>query len=58
MTDEQLDLQYIRNTIAELPPEQRRAVQIAERQLREVLAACGDIGLLALALLGAEEAAR
>jgi len=57
MTDEELTLLHIRQAVDGLPAAQRQAVYRAAQQLRDVVAASGDFGKLALALVGAEETA-
>jgi len=57
MTDEQIVLQSIRETIAELPPDQQKIVEMCASTLRSIVHLYGDIGKLALALVGAEAVA-
>jgi len=58
MTNEQQDLLMIRGFIAGLPDEDRAVVSLAAAKLREVVAQHNDHGQLALALVGAELAAK
>lgn len=57
MTHEQETLNEIRTVIDGLEPGQRQAVYRIAQQLRDVINAGGDFGRVALALVGAEEAA-
>lgn len=54
--DEQdaITLKLIRGEIAGLPPVDQAKVQAAAQQLRDVIKAAGDHGVMALALVGAE----
>ena len=54
--DEQdvITLKLIRGEIAGLPPGDQAKVQAAAQQLRDVIKAAGDHGVMALALVGAE----
>lgn len=60
MTEQQyaeLQLTYIRGTIAGQTPEYRAAVEVAAQELRDLIKRQGDHGFMALALVGAEFAA-
>lgn len=57
MTEDQQNLLIIRGHIAGLPPADRKGIQQAAQQLREVISHHNDHGRLALALVGAELAA-
>ena len=56
--NEEQQLLLIRGAIFGLPPEDRRGVEIAAAKLRAVVAMHHDHGELALALVGAELAAK
>ena len=58
MTNEAQDLLIIRGFIAGLPDEDRAGVNVAAAKLRDVVALHNDHGQLALALVGAELAAK
>lgn len=58
MTDEYATWVAVRLVIAELPEADRKGVELAAAKLREVIALHNDHGRLALALVGAEEAAQ
>lgn len=58
MTNEEQDLLMIRGFIAGLPDEDRSGVSLAAAKLRDVVALHNDHGHLALALVGAELAAK
>lgn len=49
-----LTLKLIRGEIAGLPQDDQAKVQAAAQQLRDVIQAAGDHGVMALALVGAE----
>lgn len=57
MTEERQTLLIIRGVIAELPAADRHGVELAAAKLREVTLLHNDHGKLALALVGAEQAA-
>lgn len=54
MTPEQETVLVIKGSISELPAEYRKACELAAEQIRAVVANAGEVGLLALALVGAE----
>ena len=56
MTEEQV-LLIIRGTIAGLPEPDQKGIALAASMLREVVAHHNDHGKMALALVGAEQAA-
>lgn len=58
MKVEELQLLLIKGAIGELPPDQKELVMRVASELRAVLADNGDLGLIALGLVGAEEAAK
>lgn len=58
MTNEEQDLLMIRGFIAGLPDEDCAGVNVAAAKLRDVVALHNDHGQLALALVGAELAAK
>ena len=58
MTQEQQTLNHVRAAIDALEAGQRQAIYRIAQQLRDVLAAGGDLARVALALVGAEEAAQ
>ncbi len=58
MTEEHENLLIIRGHIAGLPLADRKGIAQAAQKLREVIAHHNDHGLLALALVGAELAAK
>ena len=49
-----ITLKLIRGEIAGLPPDDQVQVHTAAQQLRDVIKAAGDHGVMALALVGAE----
>jgi hypothetical protein len=57
MTEEQQTLLIIRGHIVGLPEADRKGVELAAQKLREVVTTHNDHGRLALALVGAEQAA-
>lgn len=57
MTEEQMTLAIIRDTIAQAPEEERAIVNEAALEIRAVLQKHGAWGSIALALIGAELAA-
>ncbi|MDP3887029.1 hypothetical protein [Hydrogenophaga sp.] len=57
MTEEQHILLIIRGTIAGLSEADRKGVELAAQKLREVVTTHNDHGRMALALVGAEQAA-
>lgn len=57
MTEEQHVLLIIRGAIAGLPEADRQGVDLAAAKLREVVLHHNDHGKMALALVGAEQAA-
>lgn len=58
MTEDQKNLLIIRGAIAGLPEADRQGVEQAAAKLREVVLLHNDHGLVALALVGAELAAK
>lgn len=58
MTDEKLQLLLIKGAISDLQPKDREGVEAAAAELRRVVAQYNDHGLLALALVVAELAAK
>lgn len=57
MTEERQTLLIIKGAIAELPDADRQGVELAAAKLREVVLLHNDHGKMALALVGAEQAA-
>lgn len=57
MTPEKQTLMHVRAQIDALPPCHRDQVHTVARHLRELVVACNDSGILALALVAAEYAA-
>lgn len=57
MTEEQVTLAIIRDSIAQAPEAERALVNEAAKEIRAVLEKHGAWGSLALALIGAEQAA-
>jgi phosphatidylserine decarboxylase len=57
MNEERIQLLLIRGAIAELPEADRKGIEQAATNLREVVATHNDHGKMALALVGAELAA-
>jgi hypothetical protein len=57
MTAEQYALMLIRGAIASAPDEEQNKIRTAAEQLRSLIAANGEPGKVALALVGAELAA-
>lgn len=51
---DQLTLKLIRGEIAGLPKDDQDKVHAAAQQLRDVIKAAGDNGVMAMALVGAE----
>ncbi|MBS0414363.1 MAG: hypothetical protein JSR68_08320 [Proteobacteria bacterium] len=58
MTQEQITLLAVRQVVAQLTDADRKGVELAAAKLREVVATHNDHGRIALALVGAEEAAK
>lgn len=58
MSPEQHDLLLIKGAISNLPAQQQEKIKAAYAELKDVLVENGDEGLMAFALLGAEEAAK
>lgn len=58
MTQEQITLLAVRQVVAQLAEADRKGVELAAAKLREVVATHNDHGRIALALVGAEEAAK
>jgi hypothetical protein len=58
MNEAQQQLLLIRGAIYALPEAERQGVELAAAKLREVVALHNDHGVMALALLGAELAAK
>jgi len=58
MTPEQETLLVIKGAISELPAAQREACEELADHLRTLIRNAGDIGPMALALIGAEAAAQ
>lgn len=54
MNSERATLLLVRGALSELPQEQQDAVNAAHEKLKAIVTEAGDVGLLALALLGAE----
>lgn len=57
MENERAQLLMLRGAIAELPEDQQMKIKEIVAQLREVISQNKDMAILALALVGAEEAA-
>lgn len=57
MTEEDQTLLIVRGHIAGLPVPDRKGIELAAAKLREVVLLHNDHGRLALALVGAEQAA-
>ena len=57
MTAEELTLTMIRGTIAGLPETERTKIETIASELRRIIADANDVGVIALALVGAEMAA-
>ena len=55
---DQITLLIVRGSIASLPAEQQQKVAVIADQIRDLVLKNGDEGALALALVGAEEAAK
>lgn len=51
---DKLSLLLIKGSIADLPADDQARVQQAAQQLRDVVKAAGDHGVMAMALVGAE----
>lgn len=51
---DKLTLLLIKGSIADLPADDQTRVQQAAQQLRDVVKAAGDHGVMAMALVGAE----
>lgn len=58
MTNEELTLLAIQGAIAQLSPEQQEQVKDLANKIRTLTAATGGIGDVAIALVGAELAAK
>lgn len=58
MNDEQLTYLTIIGWIAALPPEQRDKVKECEAKLQTIVEEYGELGRIALALVGARETAQ
>lgn len=58
MRTEEVQLLLLRGVISELPTEDQIKIKQARQELEAVLLKHGDNGMLALALIGCEEAAK
>ena len=58
MNQEQVALLLIKGAITDLPEADRKGVELAAVKLREVIALHNDHGVMAMALVGAELAAK
>lgn len=54
MTEEQQTLLMLKGTVASMAEDDRRRVEAAAADLREMVMIYGDHGIIALALVGAE----
>lgn len=54
MTEEQQTLLMLKGTVASMAEDDRRRVEAAAADLREMVKIYGDHGIIALALVGAE----
>lgn len=54
MNQEQVTLLLIKGAIADLPETDRKGIELAAANLREIITLHNDHGLMAMALVGAE----
>jgi hypothetical protein len=58
MSAERVQFLIIKDAISKLSEEEQAKIKACEMDLKEVIARAGDIGLMALALVGAEYASQ